>query len=192
MTRDDTKAKILDIIEKLVEEKPLSKIIINEITDASGVSRQTFYYYFKNIYDVYLWAVKSSMTYFDGRMSGRFAASPSECIVDLCKALQKNRKLTYEFIDCGYGTQMKNDLREYLLKVCRNNLGYILEGVDSGNQIDTLARFHTEGYIGLIRDWVDNDMSYDMAAEMEKLRLAFRMVMDQDIVRRAESNVFPR
>ena len=31
-----------------------------------------------------------------------------------------------------------------------------------------------------------------MAAEMEKLRLAFRMVMDQDIVRRAESNVFPR
>ena len=36
-------------------EKPLNKITINDITEDCGVNRMTFYYHFKDIYDLVDW-----------------------------------------------------------------------------------------------------------------------------------------
>ena len=189
MTRDETKARILEVLEKLLENKPLNKIVISEITDASNVSRQTFYYYFKNIYDVFLWAVRSRMKYNDVSASGRFAPSPCECLVDLCDSLKHRRKLVYEFIENGYAQQMKDDLRAYLYEVSLNNLGYLLGATNPKSELDVLARFHSEGYVGIVRDWVIKGMTYNIRDEFENLRSAFRMIMDPGVVGRAESNV---
>lgn len=37
---------------KLLEQKPISKITVKEITESSGVSRMTFYYHFESVYDL--------------------------------------------------------------------------------------------------------------------------------------------
>ena len=48
----DVKSIIADALLDLCEKKPLSKITIADIQDASGVSRQTFYNHFKDKYDL--------------------------------------------------------------------------------------------------------------------------------------------
>ena len=189
LTRDETKTRILSVLEGLLETKPLGKIVITEITDAAEVSRQTFYYYFKNIYDVFLWAVKSRMAYYEGSVSGRFAPSPYETIIDLCDSLRNNRRMVYEFIDGGYAQRMKDDLRSYLFKVSLDNLAYILGSADPVKEVDMLARFHSEGYLGIVRNWVAKGMKDDIRDDLDNLRTAFRLVLDPAVVGRAESNV---
>lgn len=47
-----TKKAILDAFLRIAAKKPLEKITVRDIVDACGVNRNTFYYYFQDIYAV--------------------------------------------------------------------------------------------------------------------------------------------
>ena len=48
----DMKAKIGETLSQLLCRKPLDKITVKELVDTCGISRQTFYYHFQDIYEV--------------------------------------------------------------------------------------------------------------------------------------------
>lgn len=50
-----TKRKIADCVKQLMRKKEIRKITIQDIMDATNMSRQSFYYHFKDIYDVLEW-----------------------------------------------------------------------------------------------------------------------------------------
>ncbi len=50
-----TKRKIADCVKELMHHKEIRKITINDIMAATNMSRQSFYYHFKDIYDVLEW-----------------------------------------------------------------------------------------------------------------------------------------
>ena len=50
-----TKQALKTSLEKLLAKKPLDKITINDLTSDCGISRMTFYYHFKDIYDLVEW-----------------------------------------------------------------------------------------------------------------------------------------
>ena len=47
-----TKRALESSLKKLLLEKPLHKITVSDITDDCGINRMTFYYHFKDIYDL--------------------------------------------------------------------------------------------------------------------------------------------
>lgn len=47
-----TEQMIIDTFLKLVEEKTLDKITIQDIADGCGINRNTFYYHFDDIYSL--------------------------------------------------------------------------------------------------------------------------------------------
>lgn len=49
---NDTKTKIIESFLELASEKDFSKIKVMEVVEKSNSTRQTFYYYFKNIDDL--------------------------------------------------------------------------------------------------------------------------------------------
>lgn len=57
-----TKRKIADCVKQLMKKKEIRKITIQDIMDATNMSRQSFYYHFKDIYDVLEWIVKYDFT----------------------------------------------------------------------------------------------------------------------------------
>lgn len=73
-----TKYALENSLKNLLLQKPLDKITISDITDGCGISRMTFYYHFKDIYDLVEWS----------------------CFEDARKALQENN--TYETWQQGY------------------------------------------------------------------------------------------
>lgn len=73
-----TKYALENSLKNLLLQKPLDKITISDITDDCGISRMTFYYHFKDIYDLVEWS----------------------CFEDARKALQENK--TYETWQQGY------------------------------------------------------------------------------------------
>ena len=54
-----TKRALEASLKKLLLKKPLDKITISDITDDCGVNRMTFYYHFKDIYDLVDWVMQN-------------------------------------------------------------------------------------------------------------------------------------
>ena len=75
---DITKRAISVSLKKLLCEKSLSKITVQDIADDCGINRQTFYYHFQDIYDLVEWT----------------------CIEDTEKVLKENR--TYDTWQEGF------------------------------------------------------------------------------------------
>ena len=73
-----TKYALENSLKKLLLQKPLNKITINDITEDCGINRMTFYYHFKDIYDLVEWV----------------------CMEDAKKALADNK--TYETWQQGF------------------------------------------------------------------------------------------
>ena len=53
-----TKRALESSLKRLLTEKPLAKITIADITEDCQISRMTFYYHFKDIYDLVEWSLK--------------------------------------------------------------------------------------------------------------------------------------
>ena len=51
-----TKLALEQSLKKFLLKKPLDKITIKDLTDDIGISRMSFYYHFKDIYDLVEWA----------------------------------------------------------------------------------------------------------------------------------------
>ena len=51
-----TKRALVASLKDLLAEKPLDKITVTDLTEHCGVNRMTFYYHFKDIYDLVEWA----------------------------------------------------------------------------------------------------------------------------------------
>ena len=50
-----TKKALAESLKNLLLQKPLNKITISDIADDCGINRMTFYYHFKDIYDLVEW-----------------------------------------------------------------------------------------------------------------------------------------
>ena len=55
---DTTKRKIADCVKQLMRRQDISRITIQDVMEATGMSRQSFYYHFKDIYDVLEWIME--------------------------------------------------------------------------------------------------------------------------------------
>ena len=86
-----TKRALEASFKKLLLEKPLNKITINDITEDCGVNRMTFYYHFKDIYDLVDWILaEDAAKAMEGR---RGFGTWSEAYLDVLRQLQDNKTL---------------------------------------------------------------------------------------------------
>ena len=51
-----TKRALEASLKKMLLKKPLDKITISDLTEDCGMNRMTFYYHFKDIYDLVEWS----------------------------------------------------------------------------------------------------------------------------------------
>lgn len=168
----NTKRALEQSLKNLLLKKPLNKITINDIAEECGISRMTFYYHFKDIYDLVEWS----------------------CIEDARKALEEN--VTYENWQQGF-LQIFNIVREnkplvmniyrcidrdqvekYLKPLTDNLLMEIIDERASEMNVSKedeafIARVYSYVFDGLLLDWIKDDMKEDPEIIAEKLSVVF-------------------
>ena len=170
---DHTKNALAESLRKMLEIKPLDKITITDLTSDCGVNRQTFYYHFRDIYDLIEWmywtkgeqAIGANKTY----------ATWQEGMLDMCEIMSKNK----EFVLKTYHSKVKEYLDPLLLKLSYNLMRGVVNEVSQGYRITEdekkfIADFYKFGYAGLITDWVDNRMETDPHGIIAKLDYLIR------------------
>lgn len=105
-----TKRALEASLKKLLLRKPLNKITINDITEDCGVNRMTFYYHFKDIYDLVDWIlVEDAAEALEGRQNFE---TWSEALLDALQRIQDNRVLVLNV----YRSVSREQVEQYLYK----------------------------------------------------------------------------
>ena len=103
-----TKLALEESLKHLLLKKPLDKITINDLTTDCGISRMTFYYHFKDIYDLVEWCCLE-----DARIAlqGKKTSSTwHEGFLQIFDAVMENKPFILNVYRCVGREQIENYL----------------------------------------------------------------------------------
>lgn len=109
--RGDTDELLSAALVKRLQEDSLDKISIRSITDECGLNRQTFYYHFRDIYDLVGWILKR-----EAYRVVRAAAGTSgtyECIRKMIEAMDENRQVFMDYLTEAQKKELSGFLKGY-------------------------------------------------------------------------------
>ncbi len=152
-----TKRALEQSLKNLLLKKPLTKITINDIAEDCGINRMTFYYHFKDIYDLVEWscledarkALDEKKTY-DTWQQG---------LLQIFEAVRDNKPFIMNVYRCVHREQVEKYLEPLVDSLV---MGVIQEeAVDMtvrDEDKDFIAQAYSYVFIGLMLDWIKDDM----------------------------------
>lgn len=168
-----TKRALEASLKNLLLQKPLDKITINDITADCGINRMTFYYHFKDIYDLVEWscledaekALNNKKTY-DTWEQG---------LLQIFYAVQENKP----FIMNVYHCVSRERVEKYLMPLTDKLLVDVIEEQSEGLSVkqtdkDFIAQIYSYVLVGLTLDWVANDMKENPEKLVERLAIVIQ------------------
>ena len=155
-----TKRALEQSLKNLLLKKPLTKITISDITADCGMNRMTFYYHFKDIYDLVEWvcledakrALDQKKTY-DTWQQG---------LLQIFEAVQENKPFILNVYRCVGREQIEN----YLFQLtCNLLMGVVTEKSKdipiTDEQKIFIADLYKYSFVGIMLDWIKNGMRED-------------------------------
>lgn len=168
-----TKRALEQSLKNLLLKKPLTKITINDIAEDCGINRMTFYYHFKDIYDLVEWAcledakkaIEEKKTY-DTWEQG---------LLQLFEAVRENKP----FIINVYRCVDRGQVEKYLSPLVDNLLMGVIEEESAGmtarsEDKDFIAKAYSYVFIGIMLDWIKDDMKEDPQVIVDRLALLMK------------------
>lgn len=152
-----TKKALAASLKKFLAEKPLSKVTVTDITEDCEVNRQTFYYHFKDIYDLVEWIYTSEATKaLDGKKS--YSTWQQGFLQIFMYALDNKA-----FITNTYHSISREHLERYLLDETYQLLIGVVEELSAGVPVREedkkfIADFYKYGFVGLAMAWIGKGM----------------------------------
>ena len=163
---DLTKRALEQSLKNLLLQKPLHKITISDIADDCGINRMTFYYHFKDIYDLVDWIlVEDASKILEGRQSFE---TWDEAYLDILHQLQENKTLVLNV----YRSVGREQVEQYLYKMLDTLLRIFVERLNipvKEEDKQFIIDFYKYGFVGLALEWIRRDMKTDPAIMAERL-----------------------
>ena len=163
-----TKRALEASLKKLLVQKPLNKITINDITEDCGVNRMTFYYHFKDIYDLVDWILaEDAAKAMEGR---RGFGTWSEAYLDVLHQLQDNKTLVlnvYRSVGREQVEQYLYRLLDPILKDFADRECHDVTVQDADKQF--VVDFYKYALVGMTLEWTRRDMKGDPKQMVERV-----------------------
>ena len=163
-----TKYALENSLKKLLLQKPLNKVTINDITEDCGINRMTFYYHFKDIYDLVEWVCleDARKALADNKTYGTW----QQGFIRIFDAVRENRPFIMNVYRCVSREQVEKyltPLTDDLLMGVINELS--AEMVVRAEDKAFIAQVYSYAFVGLMLDWIKDDMREDPADIVERL-----------------------
>lgn len=168
-TSDFTKYMIAQGTKSLLKSVDFEKLSVGDIARYCHISRNTFYYHFRDKYDVISWIFYSEITPIIG--TDQSMDNWSECLLALCQYLQKNKEFYIKVLNVRGQNSFSECLMEFYVNLVQNLLlnsrgDQILEH----SQIRVISNFYAFGLTGVISNWAKNGMTADPAPAIHMLK----------------------
>lgn len=155
-----TKKALMESLKKLMLQKPLNKITINDLTTDCGISRMAFYYHFRDIYDLVEWACLEEST--KALQGKKTYETWQEGLLQIFEAVYENKP----FIINAYHAVSRERIENYLFQLTHDLImGVVLEQSKetalSDAQKNFIADFYKYSFVGIMLDWIRQGMKDD-------------------------------
>jgi len=173
-----TKRALEESLKKMLLKKPVNKITISDITEDCGINRMTFYYHFKDIYDLVEWScVEDAARALDGKKT---YDTWQQGFQQIFQAVLDNKP----FVQNVYQSVNREQVETYLYSLTHNLLIGVIEEKAVGMQVrdedkEFIADFFKFAFVGLMLDWIRNGMKKDPQQIIDRLSI----LIEGDITR---------
>ena len=175
-----TKKALMESLKKLMLQKPLNKITINDLTADCGISRMAFYYHFKDIYDLVEWScVEDGTKALQGKKT---YDSWTEGLTQIFEAVLENKP----FIMNVYRNVDRERMERYLYHLTYDLIVGVVQEKSkdldiSGEDKKFIANFYKYGFVGIMLEWIQEGMKEDIEELVNKMSLTLHNTVTTSI-----------
>ena len=185
--RQQAKTAIINSFKELLNKQCIHKTTVKQICEHCGVNRQTFYYYFTDIMDIFKSIIYEELTgeiaqnrNFDN-WTGGFLATMNY--------FKRNSKMILHVYNSSYWseanmyfTNFSNKLLDDVVRECEDKMEIKLSDTDEL----FIVNFYRHVFNGLIIDWVSQGMIADPEIFLKKLLIMVRGSISRSVSAFAE------
>lgn len=180
--RDYTKKLFADTLEDMMRTKPLQQIRVKDLCQKCGAERQSFYYHFKDKYDLAAWIF---MQDYQAALTDENGVYSEEHVARILRKMREKGA----FYKKAFADRSQNAVRQYIVEYF-TKLGEDRIVQELGEEaLTTDARFFVRGHsfacLGHTLEWLNGKSDY---TPEEFARLQYQFM--PDILKRAYG-VFP-
>lgn len=156
-----TKRAIAQALKSLAAELPLNRITIKLISEECGITRQTFYYHFRDIYALVEWIYAEEAS---KALGGRKTYDTwQEGYLMIFTYVLENR----QFVIRTFHSLSREHLERFLYSETYALLKGVIDekaaAMDCGSRVREeekafIAHFYKYSFVGLMLDWIENGM----------------------------------
>ena len=162
------KRVLASTLKEMAEKKSLSKITINDLTQACDVSRQTFYNNFKDIYDLVEWIyLKEVVTPIE---RGKIYDKWQEALTSIFQYISENHVFvlnTYRSFGKGF---LEKVLRQEIELFLSNQVFKKIKVTkEEAKQVEFSYSFYTYALVGVGLDWIEKQMPESVEELVERI-----------------------
>lgn len=149
----NTKKALADSLKALLRTRPLSKVTIADITEGCGINRMTFYYHFRDIYDLVEWICREECSAALGGPLDRETWQEGFC--DLCRYVLENRSFFVNVCNSIGREQAENYLYRVTYSILRSAVDELAGDMLIGEEEKKfIADFYKFAFVGVELDWL--------------------------------------
>ena len=185
-----TKRALVASLKNQLLKKPLDKVTISDITDDCGISRMTFYYHFKDIYDLIEWAFEEEASrILEGKKD---YDTWQQGYLRIFEDLNANKP----FIMNVYRSISREKVENYLYRITYDLLIHVINEKAKGMNVRDedkkfLANFYKYAFVGLVLDWIKHDMKDEPNIIVADLSVAIHGSVSAALERYRKSMALP-
>ena len=152
MEKNGTKEKLAKSLWQLLKDRPFDKITIGELSEHAGISRQTFYYHFDKVFDVFAWRIET--------LKKQNISTKSLIIYsfEICRILHSQKTVVMNIYDSSDKATLMDFIFNDMLPMSRLFLQTQIGEMLSEEDLNTVSRYIDYAYTGLIKDWLGTGM----------------------------------
>ncbi len=164
----NTKEMLATSLKKLMVNESLDKITVTQVTNLCGINRQTFYYHFKDLYDLLYWILDHE----EKKMldNGNEFPPPSELVQNLYNYVISNE----ETICAIYYSLQEELLERYLADRIEKSLMIYFKNYPELRSVDEeilleVCGFYKYAIIGNVFEWIRNGLGREWGDKVENI-----------------------
>ncbi len=157
---NDTKKAIYYTFIDLLSTKPFDKITIRDIVEVCGINRNTFYYYYSDIYDLLEEIFTNKINeMIEAHKSGK---SWVTSFIKIANEAYEHKKMIYNICSSRSYEYLEN----YMYRACNQVVVEVVRNIAEDMNvpdadIEFIASFYEYGFVGVLSEWFKTGMRED-------------------------------
>lgn len=169
-----TKMQLANSLKEIMKKVPFHNITVQNVADHCGVNRQTFYYHFKDMFDLLEWIYQNDIFCAFHEITTK---NWQNVLLDTIKYAKMNKS----FLRNTNRSLRKETIEKYLFPFINQLFVLIFDEACKNSYIKTeekafILKFFTHAYVNVIIQWIGNGMQEEDVFLLEKVQILRRML----------------